>query len=69
LLPNAESTNHPDIDSIEAIEAGFRAYDGALLIVSHDEAFLAAIGISRRVDFRKSHTRGSRRCGLVTLAM
>ncbi|MDB5394538.1 MAG: yheS 2 [Rhodospirillales bacterium] len=46
LIPD-EPTNHLDIDSIEAVEAGLRAYDGALLIVSHDGAFLAAVGISR----------------------
>ena len=45
-----EPTNHLDIDSIEAVEAGLRAYDGALLVVSHDEAFLDAIGITRRID-------------------
>ncbi len=50
LLILDEPTNHLDIDSIEAVEAGLRAYDGALLVVSHDEAFLKAIGISRRVD-------------------
>lgn len=33
-----------------SIEAGLRAYDGALLVVSHDEAFLQAIGITRRLD-------------------
>jgi ATPase subunit of ABC transporter with duplicated ATPase domains len=50
LLILDEPTNHLDIDSIEAVEAGLRAYDGALLIVSHDETFLEAIGISRRLD-------------------
>jgi ATPase subunit of ABC transporter with duplicated ATPase domains len=44
-----EPTNHLDIDSIEAVEAGLRAYDGALLVVSHDEAFLEAVGMTRRV--------------------
>lgn len=44
-----EPTNHLDIDSIEAVEAGLRAYDGALLVVSHDATFLEAIGISRRL--------------------
>ena len=50
LLILDEPTNHLDIDAIEAVEAGLRAYDGALLVVSHDEAFLEAIGITRRFD-------------------
>ena len=50
LLILDEPTNHLDIDSIETVEAGLRAYDGALLVVSHDETFLDAIGISRRLD-------------------
>jgi ATPase subunit of ABC transporter with duplicated ATPase domains len=50
LLILDEPTNHLDIDSIKAVEAGLRAYDGALLVVSHDEAFLKAIEISRRLD-------------------
>jgi ATPase subunit of ABC transporter with duplicated ATPase domains len=29
------------------VEAGLRGYDGALLVVSHDERFLDAIGITR----------------------
>ncbi|TCM20485.1 ATPase subunit of ABC transporter with duplicated ATPase domains [Novosphingobium sp. PhB165] len=48
LLMLDEPTNHLDLDSIAAVEAGLRAYDGALLVVSHDEAFLDAIGVSRR---------------------
>jgi ATPase subunit of ABC transporter with duplicated ATPase domains len=50
LLILDEPTNHLDIESMEAVEAGLRAYDGALLIVSHDETFLDAIAISRRLD-------------------
>lgn len=49
LLILDEPTNNLDLDSIAAVEAGLRAYDGALLVVSHDEAFLQAIGISRRL--------------------
>ena len=45
-----EPTNYLDIDAIEAVEAGLLAYDGALLVVSHDEAFLQAIGVTRRLD-------------------
>ncbi|MCJ9755016.1 ABC transporter ATP-binding protein, partial [Neorhizobium sp. BETTINA12A] len=50
LLILDEPTNHLDIDSIAAVEAGLRAYDGALLVVSHDEVFLQAIGITRRLE-------------------
>jgi ATPase subunit of ABC transporter with duplicated ATPase domains len=49
LLILDEPTNHLDIESIEAVEAGLRAYDGALLVVSHDETFLEAIEVSRRL--------------------
>ncbi|WP_395647922.1 ABC-F family ATP-binding cassette domain-containing protein [Terricaulis sp.] len=49
LLILDEPTNHLDIDSLEAVEAGLRAYDGALLIVSHDETFLGAVGVERRL--------------------
>ncbi|WP_442679322.1 ABC-F family ATP-binding cassette domain-containing protein [Sphingomonas sp. ASY06-1R] len=49
LLILDEPTNHLDLDSIHAVEAALQAYDGALLIVSHDEAFLDAIAIARRV--------------------
>lgn len=49
LLMLDEPTNHLDLDSIAAVEGGLKAYDGALLVVSHDEAFLDAMGISRRL--------------------
>ncbi len=50
LLILDEPTNHLDIDSIVAVESGLRAYDGALLVVSHDEVFLEGIGTSRRLE-------------------
>lgn len=50
LLLLDEPTNHLDLEAIEAVEAGLSAYDGALLVVSHDEAFLDAIGIGRRLQ-------------------
>jgi ATPase subunit of ABC transporter with duplicated ATPase domains len=49
LLILDEPTNHLDLDSLGAVEDGLNGYDGALLVVSHDEAFLASIGIGRRV--------------------
>ena len=47
LLILDEPTNHLDIDSITTIEAGLNAYDGAILLISHDRIFLENIGIQR----------------------
>ena len=44
-----EPTNHLDLDSIEAVEAALSAYDGALLVVSHDAAFLEAVGVGEQI--------------------
>jgi ATPase subunit of ABC transporter with duplicated ATPase domains len=49
LLILDEPTNHLDIDSIHAVEAALQAYDGALLVVSHQETFLTNISIKRRI--------------------
>jgi ATPase components of ABC transporters with duplicated ATPase domains len=49
LLVLDEPTNHLDINAIEVVEAGLRAFDGALLVVSHDRAFLENIGVEREV--------------------
>lgn len=49
LLVLDEPTNHLDVESIEELERALAAFDGALLIVSHDPAFLEAIGISRTI--------------------
>jgi ATPase subunit of ABC transporter with duplicated ATPase domains len=53
LLILDEPTNHLDINAIEQVEAGLCAYDGALLVVSHDADFLSAINISRTVDLAR----------------
>ena len=50
LLILDEPTNHLDFEAIEAVEAGLRGYDGALLVVTHDRDFLEAIGITREEE-------------------
>ena len=49
LLLLDEPTNHLDIDAVDLLEAALQAYDGAILAISHDERFLEAIGVERRL--------------------
>jgi len=47
LLMLDEPTNHLDLRTVEALETALAAYDGALLLISHDTSFLTAVGVTR----------------------
>ncbi len=51
-----EPTNHLDLDAREALEDALRAFDGAVLLVSHDRALLDAVG-SRTFAFEDGRLR------------
>jgi len=53
LLVLDEPTNHLDLEAVEELERALLAYDGALLVVSHDPSFLSAIGIGREIVLDK----------------
>ncbi|EKE01632.1 MAG: hypothetical protein ACD_21C00087G0004 [uncultured bacterium] len=50
LLILDEPTNHLDLPSISAIENALNCYQGALIVISHDEVFTNNIGITKIIQ-------------------
>ncbi|MEN5072283.1 ABC-F family ATP-binding cassette domain-containing protein [Isoptericola cucumis] len=56
LLVLDEPTNNLDLASTDQLVGALAAYRGGLLVVSHDAAFLARIGLDARVELRRDGT-------------
>jgi ATPase subunit of ABC transporter with duplicated ATPase domains len=50
-----EPTNHLDLEAQEELEQALIAFDGTLLVVSHDREFVERIGSTRRVELADGH--------------
>jgi ATPase subunit of ABC transporter with duplicated ATPase domains len=45
-----EPTNHLDLEAIEQLEVALDAFDGTLVLVTHDRAFLDAVHVTRSLN-------------------
>jgi ATPase subunit of ABC transporter with duplicated ATPase domains len=51
-----EPTNHLDLEAIEQLETALDAFDGTLLLVTHDRAFLDAVHVTTTIDLGAGST-------------
>lgn len=49
LLLLDEPSNHLDLPSLQALEEMLRAYQGTLLVISHDDVFLSRLNLTHRL--------------------
>jgi len=54
LLLLDEPTNHLDLASTQAIESALATFPGAMLVVSHDEAFLQGLKLTHCLEWRET---------------
>ena len=50
LLVLDEPTNHLDVTAIEQLESALDAFDGTVLLVTHDRRLLANVTTTRRLE-------------------
>ena len=51
-------SNHLDPETVEAVTGMLAGYDGALVVVSHDEMFLDTLGAEERIRLEGTRTGG-----------
>jgi ATPase subunit of ABC transporter with duplicated ATPase domains len=56
LLILDEPTNHLDIHSVQIIESALRCYQGAMMVISHDERFLENMRVDRIIPSKAGTT-------------
>ena len=54
LLLLDEPTNHLDLASVQAIEAALAGFPGAMIVASHDEAFLQGLRLTHSLMWQES---------------
>jgi len=55
-----EPTNHLDVPAIEELERGLDAFDGTIVLVTHDRRFFDRFRATRTLELRSSPARAAR---------